>query len=322
VIQSHSYLADCLSHAPEFSYGIIMGLPKTGTTLPLTLLDGHPRALVFPEELRFMDSSCQKMDDSEACGRLLSNGNIKFLQSVNKQFQHLSEHGGSGYGKRDYSDLNFSQFEQIIRAIFDIARNPFERYFGIFLGYELARGGDLDSMRCHPVLISKAPHNEQYLFSWQQMLGASGRFLCMVRNPLELYLSQCNIAREAGKECVKPEVFAQSLASRFRLLDLSRLADHQLRIQRYEDLIADTAEQMKQVALFFGLGFNVMLLRPTKNSVPWEGNSSRGIRAAQVFENPQKAQELLPKNQLTILNRELSDLLARFGYTTNNTGGD
>ena len=299
-----------------------MGLPKTGTTLPLTLLDGHPRALVFPEELRFMDAGCQNMELPEACERLLANSNIRFLQSVDRQFEQLSEHGGSGYGKRDYSDLDFNHFEQSVRRVFDLARSPLERYFGIFLSYELARGGDLDSLRSHPVLISKAPHNEQYLFSWQRMLGESGRYLCLVRNPLELYLSQCNISREAGQECVKPEVFAESLKSRFRLLDLSRLSAEQLRLERYEDLIADTEGEMRQIARFFGLDFAPILLRPTKNSVPWEGNSSRGIRSATVFANPQQARELLGQSELEILDRELAELMLRFNYSASETSSE
>ena len=29
---------------------VISGMAKTGTTLPLTILDSHPELLVFPEE--------------------------------------------------------------------------------------------------------------------------------------------------------------------------------------------------------------------------------------------------------------------------------
>ena len=39
--------------ARDLKATIIGGMAKTGTTLPLTLLDGHPDLVVFPEEFRF-----------------------------------------------------------------------------------------------------------------------------------------------------------------------------------------------------------------------------------------------------------------------------
>ena len=174
-----------LQYADNFRYVVISGLPKTGTTLPLTLLDGHPELIVFPEELRFMDSGCQNMKNRESVEKFFNNKNTKMLKTQSAEFTELREHAGTGYGRRDYSNIDFDIFRKGVELVFKYAETPLQRYFGIFLSYEIASGGDYSTLKSKGLLVSKSPHNELYMFSWERMLNLSGLYIWMVRDPVE-----------------------------------------------------------------------------------------------------------------------------------------
>jgi hypothetical protein len=307
-------IRDNLKYAESFKYGVISGLPKTGTTLPLTLLDGHPELSVFPEELRFMDSGCHIMKNMNSAEKFLENGNTRMLQIDEREFDDLKTHGGTGYGKRNYSNVDFEVFQRGVAVAFECAGTPLQRYFGIFLSYEIASGGSVDALRSKSVLVSKSPHNELYLFSWERMLKENGLYVWIIRDPVELYFSHMNIAVELGDELPDPAKFSELINGRDRLLAMSKLSPRQLRVQKYEALIANPEEQMKEVADFLSIAYHPDMMRPTKNSVPWSGNSSRGIRQATVYNNPFKARSVIDRHAVLKIETMTAAFMEKYGY--------
>jgi hypothetical protein len=303
-----------LRFADDFKYVVISGLPKTGTTLPLTLLDGHPELTVFPEELRFMDSGCQVMENDNAVDKFLNNANTRMMEIQSAEFTELREHVGTGYGKRDYSNIDFDIFRDGVGFTFRYAETPIQRYFGVFLSYEIASGGNFDTLASRGILVSKSPRNELYLFSWGRMLKGKGLYIWTVRDPVELYLSYLNISSELGKELPDPDSFSELINSRDRLLTISRLGTEQLRIQKYEELIANPETQMTEIAEFLSVNYQPCMMNPTKNSVSWAGNSSRGIRKEAIYKNPIKARSVLDRRVVSKIEEMTEGFMKRHEY--------
>ena len=296
---------------------VIMGMPKSGTTLPLTLLDDHPRLITLPEELRFFHCHADATDGIKAKRSLFANPNMQFYKMGARDFDDYRETGGTGIGRRDYSNLDFDQFEALVEAAFRQTQDSAQRYTALFLAFELSRGKpitDLLQGDAARILVSKAPDNELFLYRWNKMLGDRGQYLLTVRHPYELYLSLNNIQRIHARPDYDLDEFIELYRSRLKLVGLTPLAEGQLYILRYEDLIATPEQVMREVAAFLAIDFTPSLLTPTKNGTPWAGNSSRGIRREAIYANPQTARQQLSPEQRQHIASGLTAEMEILGY--------
>ncbi len=293
---------------------VIMGMAKSGTTLPLTLLDGHPQLCVFPEELRFFHLSCDDPDAQLATEALLGNANIQQLKNRFNQYTEYQQHGGTGFGKRDYSNIDYQLFHQAIQWIYQGTDIAYLRYLGTFLALELARHGDLSAIDTSRIFVSKAPHNELYLSRWQRMLGNKGKYLFMLRSPFELRLSLKKIDDLTNTQSLPVENFVKGYEGRLKLLKLSNLSDSQLYILKYENLIDNPEMVMRQIAEFLQIEFQAGLLHPTKNNIDWDGNSIRGLSENKIFNNPERARLELDKEEYNYIERNLQEIIEQYKY--------
>ena len=296
---------------------VIMGMPKSGTTLPLTLLDDHPRLITLPEELRFFHCHADAADGIEAKATLFANPNMQFYKMGARDFDDYRETGGTGVGRRDYSNLDFDRFEALVEAAFRQTQDAAQRYTALFLAFELSRGNSIEETlqgEAARILVSKAPDNELFLYRWNRMLGDRGQYLLTVRHPYELYLSLNNIQHIHARPDYDLDEFIDLYRSRLKLVGLTPLADGQLYILRYEDLIASPEQVMREVAAFLAIDFTPSLLTPTKNGIPWAGNSSRGIRQEAIYANPQTARQQLPPDQRQRIAGGLAAEMEILGY--------
>lgn len=300
-----------LDRCEEFQHLVICGLPKCGTTLPLTLLDNHTKLSVFPEELRFMDSGCQNMRNQDALVKLLQNYNTRQLQTGVAWLDEYREHMGTGYGLRDYSNLEFDVFAASLTRAFELAVNAEQRYFACFLALELARNNQKSMMTDKSTLVSKSPNYELYMFSWQRMLCNRVKFLWCVRSPFEHYLSLKNTAEQLGQQPMAVELFCQWVKGRYDLLPDQ---DDSVFVLRYEDLLQNTLSAVKQIADFINVKFQPCLTQPSKNGSPWAGNSSRGIVQEGIYNNPELAKQQLDSHTLITIETQLKGVLRRFNY--------
>jgi hypothetical protein len=286
-----------------------MGLAKSGTTLPLTLLDSHPDLLVLPEELRFFHCTADVGPGPAAAERLLSDVNMQQYGLGEKNYETYQESAGTGLGRRDYSDIDHAMFTALLRHCFASNQSPRRRYRGIFYSYALAKG--VDPLRFEK-FVSKAPHNEIYCRQWMTMLGQDGRYIYVHRDPAELFLSLRRVSSQGGQAELSLDAFATRY--RLRAMLFGYFPDRQRLALGYEHLLSDAESAMRGVCLFAGVPFASDVLLPTKNGVPWSGNSSRGIRSERVFRNPAVAHRDLSPRSLRQIESRLRDVMAQLGH--------
>jgi hypothetical protein len=295
-----------------FRFVVIMGMAKTGTTLPLTLLDGHPHLTVFPEELRFFHTRADAPDGRAAADRLLRNPNTQML-SVGKTYfdpSDYSAHKGTGFGERDYSGFDFALFEHLVREGFAALPDTCDRLLLVMVSFRIAAGLP-PRLSGKNIFACKAPHNELFGRRWSAALGRSGRYIMCTRLCSEHFLSQRNAARlqDAGVDCF---AFAHTVRDRYRMWrDFPKaqrfVLDYDTLLNRKDSVLADLAE-------FLQITRSPSLDTPTKMGIPWSGNSSRGIITEGIFRNEHRAKTLLAPADLYTIQTIAAPLYHRLGW--------
>lgn len=194
---------------------------------------------------------------------------------------------------------------------FDAAQNAEQRYFACFYALETARGRQKSLLNNKPILVSKSPNNELFMFSWERMLSNKVKFVWCVRNPFEHYLSILNTTDKVGQKNMSVEQFCQWVRGRN---DLMPQANNNLFILRYEDLTDNTQTTIEALAGFIGISFQPGLLHPTKNGTAWSGNSSRGIVRQGIYHNPATEKKQPTSGCIATIQSELDAVLKRFNY--------
>jgi len=302
-----------LSEYKQIKCVIISGMAKTGTTLPLTLLDNHPDLLVFPEELRFFHLGCDKRNGKHAVDRFFNNFNIKQLaqKELFYQDEDYLKHGGTGFGKRDYSMFDFNKFEQTVRELFENYSDPSDRFYGIIYAFKNALGEDQINNRT--IFVCKAPHNELYIKKWKRILNPNSKYIISTRIPTEHFLSLKNIESLIGRSNTGNAYrYVNSVKSRLRLWN--QFPQKDTLILDYDALLNNSKETITSLCSFLGIGYDESLLTPTKMGVPWAGNSSRGIVKEKIFKNEHKASKLLEKREIEIIETGLQDLYEKMNW--------
>lgn len=293
------------------------GFAKSGTTLLITLLDGHPDLVVFPEELRFFHHRCDRRDGMGAAEALLACPNIQNLAIDRMEVGETVEYRDAGVGEFDYSALDFDLMNDLVRGAFRAFSGPRDRLRAVFGAYLLAQGKD---PRTSPAIYtSKAPHNEIFMHRWQRTLGRDARYVISVRDPVELYYSLSKVSGFMETKPPAPAPYARNYVGRYRRARL--MAPGQVFFQRYEELTTDSERCIREIAEFCGIPADESLFTPTKNGVPWSGNSTRGLRGAKVFKNPMVAREKLPAETVSLIERKTASVARALGYEAGGSVG-
>ena len=111
----------------EFSSVVLMGMAKSGTTLPLTLLDSHPDLFVMPEELTFFHLGYDSPDWKLAFKQFEEDNNLNLFKIDETDFKKYKEHNGRGFGKRNYTNINYEEFNENVREVFKSTSEPYKR---------------------------------------------------------------------------------------------------------------------------------------------------------------------------------------------------
>jgi len=281
------------------------GQAKSGTTLLMALLDGHPQLLVLPEETAYFPTALNKYGKR---GR-------------RAQFDYLTREALSRvlfgrppeWEKVDYSHFPVAQFrERFERAAFDPKNSKKDLLVIMMEAYAETLGISLDSI---VRWIEKTPANRRFI---PQILARfpHSRILLTMRDPRAILAAQ--IALEKTRKtrqfsiyyCVSHWLQAARLGLRAQTGELSGI------VIRYEDLVTDPAPAMERVCEFLEIVFDRdVVLTPTKAGKFWVGNSATERDFTRVTEEPAtRWMRELSADEIGWVEWHCRELMPLFGY--------
>lgn len=286
----------CCFDSPVF----ICGYPKSGTTLMVSLLDGHRDLLVIPEETKFFTMVFPK-DFEKRFDALFRDTNIAAIQ------RGIVDEPS---GLRDYREVNFEFLRASARDYWENSQqNPKHLLECLAYGFSEVTGKD-DFLHW----VEKTPGNENYLKQitewWPKSLA-----IFMVRDPRQAFCSH----REYQKKKPRPSKiplnrFLRNWEKSVRSFQRYLADGGKGLVIRYEDFIRDPRSVMNEVAEFLGISFNECLLYPTRAGIKWKGNAALGKDFQGVNANPQNYLQKLSEMEIEIIEVSLGKLMKQFDY--------
>ena len=282
------------------------GQAKSGTTLLIALLDGHPQLLVLPEETAYFPTALNKY---EKFGR---RAQVDYL--TKEALARVLFGGPPEWEKSDYGHFPTEQFRERFEATaFDPDNADKDLLVLLMAVYAEILGISLDSI---VRWVEKTPANRRFI---PQILERFPRakFLITMRDPRAILAAQ--IALEKTRKtrefsvyyCVSHWLQSAQLALRAERKEISGI------VIRYEDLVADPAPPMQQVCNFLEISFDRdVVLTPTKAGKFWAGNSATAREFSGVSgERAVSWQNELSGDEIGWVEWHCWELMPHFGYS-------
>jgi len=282
------------------------GQAKSGTTLLIALLDGHPQLLVLPEETAYFPTALNKY---EKFGR---RAQVDYL--TKEALSRVLFGGPPEWEKTDYGHFPTGQFrERFEAAAFDPNNADKDLLVLLMATYAEILGIPLDSI---VRWVEKTPANRRFIPQILERFPQT-KFLITMRDPRAILAAQ--IALENTRKtrefsvyyCVSHWLQAAQLALRAERKEISGVAI------RYEDLVADPAPTMQRICDFLEISFDRnVVLTPTKAGKFWAGNSATEREFTGVSEERAGSwQNELSVDEIGWVEWHCRELMPHFGYT-------
>jgi hypothetical protein len=293
-------------HNPAFDDRacFIAGQAKSGTTLLVALLDGHPDLLVFPQDTAYFATALTKYGQR---GR-------------RAQFDYLTKESWSkglfGYArkrKEKYADFPHERFLEIFENVaFDPANTERDLLVLLMESYAKLLGIPLDHVSRW---VEKTPANRNHVSDIFSRFP-SAKLLLTMRDPRALLAAQIRLEekRKTGQFSVYYVVAhwraAARLARRIQSGEVPGL------LVSYEQLAREPETSMQDVCRYLEIAFDPeIVLRPTKAGRAWAGNSSAGVEFSKISTEPTtRWEQELTEDQIGWMEWHCRDLMPEFGY--------
>jgi hypothetical protein len=246
------------------------GCQKSGTTLLLSLLDGHPQLTVLPEETHFLEQQA----DYAALGsyqaksrRLLEKSDLPLL-------------GGRKPGQigkapsadvRDYSGFDHQRFTRLAALFVEQPGMSDSLVFSETIrAYAVTAGCDWQGC---VRWVEKSTCNE--LCSGDLFrLFPDAKLIHVVRDPRGVFASVKRRLLNRSGNYTKAHRLVRGWNRSCRLIPKLLARGDQYLVVRYEDLVLATQRSLERICRFIGIEFLPELFAPTRAGRQWQGNSS------------------------------------------------
>lgn len=246
------------------------GCPKSGTTLLLSLLDGHPELVVLPEETHFLEEGRKysALNSFPArLRRLLGKSNLRMLA----QGRFEPQHEATSPDVRDYTGFDHPAFSRLAEHFVNqpwinnsLLFSETVRAYAVTMGYNWR-----ESVRW----VEKTTSNDVYsedLFR----LFPEAKLLQVVRDPRAVFASRKRRLTNRYGCYTKAHRLVREWNQSSRQIEKWQNCSGNYLLIRYEDLVQNTAEVLKKVSQFIGIEYLPVLFEPTRAGKNWQGNSS------------------------------------------------
>jgi hypothetical protein len=281
------------------------GQAKSGTTLLMALLDGHPQLLVLPEETAYFPTALNKYGSR---GR-----RAQFDYLTKESLSRILFGGPAEWEKTDYAHFPMAEFRgSFERAAFDPVNVEKDLLVIMMETYAGILGVPLETIARW---VEKTPANRRFI---PQILERfpKAKFLLTLRDPRAILAAQIVLERKRRTRefsvyyCVSHWLQAARLALRAEAGELPALTT------RYEDLVTQPEPAMQRVCEFLGIRFDrEIVVTPTKLGKLWRGNSATEREFSIV--TPERAdswREELSEDEIGWVEWHCGELMGHFGY--------
>ena len=248
----------------------IGGCPKSGTTLLLSLLDGHPQLVVLPEETFFLEKRglyAQMRHNQDKLKFLLEQTDLRLLNKGRYEPERESDSADA----RDYSGFDYQRFAGLA---WHFVQQPYINdsllFSEIIRAYAIISGNQ--SERCVH-WVEKSTSNEVRHEAMDELFP-DARLIQLVRDPRAVFASRKKrLMNRYGCHGKAHRLLREWNRSAQEIPRLRREPSRFL-IIRYEDLVKHPEKILAAVCRLGGFEVHRKLFEPTRAGVGWQGNSS------------------------------------------------
>jgi hypothetical protein len=248
----------------------IGGCPKSGTTLLLSLLDGHPQLVVLPEETFFLENRA----DYAALGghpaqlrRLLEKTGL--IQLAKGRYE--PGYATDSTDARNYTGFDYPRFAALCAEFVNQPWMTDSLLFSeVIRAYAIVLGAD---WRHCVRWIEKSTSNEVRHAAMQE-LYPDAKLIQLVRDPRAVFASRKKVMMNASGRHTKAHRLVREWNRSSREIPRLRSRPDKFLVVRYEDLVKDPKGVMEKICRFAGLDFLPAMLKPTRAGTEWQGNSA------------------------------------------------
>ena len=281
------------------------GQAKSGTTLLIALLDGHPQLLVFPEETAYFPTVVHKYEQR---GR---RAQVNCL--LHESLARVLFGGPPEWETVDYSHFPVEEF----RKRFEAAAFKPDNAGKDLLVLLIEQYAQMVNVPLATIVrwIEKTPANRRFVPEILKRFP-NAQLLFTLRDPRAILAAQIALEKTrrtrefSAYYCVSHWLQAARLALRTEAGELPAL------VTRYEDLVRDPAPAMQRVCGFLQVEFRPdIVLVPTKAGKRWSGNSATEQQFSSV--SPARVESWrseLTADEIGWVEWHCRELMPHFGY--------
>lgn len=314
-------------NSEKISFTNILGVGKNGTTLMGSLLDNHPEISTFPMEMKFVEHYYNTIRDKSFDGVIrfvLEKSKINQL-NLNKKLSDKDEEL-----KRvvtgNLSSINFdkTKFKQIINDNTTEKIKKEKDFKNILIFLHKCLNEYLNKPFKNNIVIQDGCFGLRYVEKQLNLLS-NIKFIVIVRNPLDVYVSfkkitkQFKFFRRFIGDFSREEKMTTS-RDYLNYTIINKLFDkyknnNKFLFIKYENLVFNPEKEMKKIAGFLGIYYSNALITPSVFGQSWLGNSSR-TKEKKIIDNKEvnKFNQFLNLNEINFIELKLKDFFKNFNY--------
>jgi protein-tyrosine sulfotransferase len=261
----------------------LLGSHKSGTSLLRSLLDGSDELFVIPIEAHFFQFSGWWVDYAL---RRSPPVNLSFDEVVDSFTQHIRQSNERTSQTSDSKLTGRWNVDRFTEHLNKTGQTPFENadFRGFLDRYveamHISLYGDSPAVRR---FAEKSVENAEYA-PVLKTLYPQAKFVHLIRNPYATLVALRRHLARRHYPFLGNAIEALDNSYYHLYKNPSILPDYL--VVRYEDLVAEPSDVMKQVATFIDIDFSESLLEPTLIGEPWAGNSSSGSSFSGISSEP------------------------------------
>ncbi|MBI3316636.1 MAG: sulfotransferase [Candidatus Omnitrophica bacterium] len=325
----------------------IGGLNRSGTSLVLRLLDGHPKLLVYPTE-NCMIRDYFSVDSKHPIRKGMDEGMAS--RDAQKVFDHIriqprawqltrlrikasaellwQRHPHPERISDVFTSFNIQDFEKCFIVTLNLISSEWDighlvRAWNFSYFWTLG----IQDMTKFSGWVSKCPNSENHYGAYLSLFP-KGRTIHILRDPRAIFISAKEKKKFSGqgqRELLSLQPFKelvlsiQTYKNRWaKVAEASQLYPSDFKILKYEDLIQNPQREMEKISHFLGIEYDAILLTPTFMGDPWYANSSFELQKDKtgiIFQDSLKRwQKEISIWERLLLNCHFSKILKEWNY--------